>query len=120
MDGIQALIEVFAESRRLVALEGNDFSWSGWEDADEALAEIDAILEVLRQGRSPGASTNVLFLPTGPLQELSLSSGWGNEFVALADRFDRAIEQLGRERTAAPPIEKDGVSTCESGGGSEE
>jgi hypothetical protein len=32
----------------------------------------------------------ILFLPTGPMQEVSLSSGWGDEFVALADRFDRA------------------------------
>jgi len=32
----------------------------------------------------------ILFLPTGPIQEVSLSSGWGNELVALADRFDRA------------------------------
>jgi hypothetical protein len=27
-------------------------------------------------------------MPTGPLQELSLDSGWGAEFVDLADRFD--------------------------------
>jgi hypothetical protein len=33
----------------------------------------------------------VLFLPTGPVQEVSLSGGWGDEFVALADRFDTAV-----------------------------
>lgn len=31
------------------------------------------------------------FIPTGPLQEVSISSGWGDEFCALADRFDAAM-----------------------------
>jgi hypothetical protein len=30
----------------------------------------------------------VLFAPTGPLQELSLSSGWADDFLKLASRFD--------------------------------
>ena len=33
----------------------------------------------------------LLFAPTGALQETSLSSGWGEEFVALATRFDDAV-----------------------------
>ncbi|HEX8181606.1 MAG TPA: hypothetical protein VF525_18845 [Pyrinomonadaceae bacterium] len=33
----------------------------------------------------------VLFAPTGPMQEVSLSSGWGEEFLALAERFDEAM-----------------------------
>jgi hypothetical protein len=32
-----------------------------------------------------------LFLPTGPLQDTSIDNGWGDEFVALAARFDSAI-----------------------------
>ena len=44
-----------------------------------------------------------------PLQEVSLSSGWGQEFLNLATRFDRAIAkafgedvfaQLGRFATS--------------------
>ena len=34
---------------------------------------------------------SVLFAPTGPMQELSIDSGWGQEFIALADRFDEAM-----------------------------
>ena len=33
----------------------------------------------------------VLFAPTGPIQEVSLSSGWGKEFLALSERFDDAM-----------------------------
>jgi hypothetical protein len=34
---------------------------------------------------------DVLFLPTGPIQEVSLSSGWGDEFLQLAERYDAAV-----------------------------
>lgn len=92
MAKIEALIEVFEEAKKLLQLEGNDFSWSGWENAEEAVGEVDMILKEIQDGKPPGPYANVLFLPTGPLQETSLSSGWGDEFVALADRFDQAME----------------------------
>jgi hypothetical protein len=38
----------------------------------------------------------VLFAPTGPIQEVSISSGWGNEFLDLAERFDRAVQRAYR------------------------
>jgi hypothetical protein len=34
----------------------------------------------------------VLFAPTGPIQEVSVSSGWGDAFLELADRFDDAMQ----------------------------
>ena len=33
----------------------------------------------------------MLFAPTGPIQEVSLSSGWGDVFIELAERFDDAM-----------------------------
>jgi hypothetical protein len=32
--------------------------------------------------------------PTGSLQEISISSGWGDEFLEIAARFDRAVAPL--------------------------
>ena len=74
------------EARRLVALPDNDFMYSSLMDAEAALKEIDDAV-----ARMDTATLEVFFLPTGPLQELALSSGWGDEFVALADRFDAAL-----------------------------
>jgi len=37
---------------------------------------------------------SVLFAPTGPIQEVSLSSGWGQGFLKLAEDFDAAVERL--------------------------
>jgi len=81
---------VFEKARELVLRETNDFSWSSWEDMDAALVEINAILAALGAGDVP-TYARVLFLPTGPLQELSLSSGWGDEFISLANWFDEAL-----------------------------
>jgi hypothetical protein len=87
---VETLLDVMLEARRLVALPGNDFSWSSWVDAEHALTEIDPHIARLRDGGGSAGAMAILFLPTGPLQELSLSSGWGDAFVALADRFEIA------------------------------
>jgi len=78
------------ETRAFLALEGNDYSWSSWEDQKDALSEIDSIITELENGSFP--DIRILFAPTGPIQEVSLSSGWGDEFLELAYRFDQAYE----------------------------
>lgn len=35
----------------------------------------------------------VLFAPTGPLQEVSLSSGWAELFLKVSEKYDR-VEKL--------------------------
>jgi hypothetical protein len=37
---------------------------------------------------------SVLFAPTGPVQEVSVSSGWGDEFLILANEFDAALAEV--------------------------
>lgn len=87
-----ALLDIFQRARDLVALPQNDFSWSSWGDTETALAEIDGIIGQLQRGETPDELTmSVLFAPTGPMQELSVSSGWGNRFLQLASEFDDAI-----------------------------
>jgi hypothetical protein len=70
----------------------NDFAWSSWKDAPAALSEIDGIIARIESGDMPERTAiSVLFLPTGPIQEVSVSSGWGQEFLDLASRFDSAV-----------------------------
>jgi hypothetical protein len=40
------------------------------------LAEVDAVTDAVRAGGPPPAMLGVLFAPTGPLQEVAISSGW--------------------------------------------
>ena len=89
MAELSGILAVMTAMRRLVALPGNDFAWSAWRDHQAALADMDRAIAALTQGAVPNLS--FLFAPTGPLQEVSLRSGWGAEFLALAARFDAAM-----------------------------
>ena len=85
------LLNVLRDARNLLARPGNNFDWSSWNDADAALHEVDALIAAIGSGRLPDRrAISFLFAPTGPIQEVSLSSGWGDGFLALAERFDQA------------------------------
>jgi hypothetical protein len=81
------LTALLAETRALLARPDNDFAWSSFQDAAAALTELDALIAAVRAGAVPYA-LHTLFAPTGPIQEVAISSGWGEEFLALADRLD--------------------------------
>ena len=85
------LFDILKQSRELLARPSNCFDWSSWEDAEDALREMDALIDILTWGGLPDRLVvSVLFAPTGPIQEVSLSNGWAYEFLILAERFDRA------------------------------
>jgi len=89
----EQLATVLLEAREYLTRPENDFAWSSWADAGAALREIDGLIECIRSGKlPPQGDLTVLFAPTGPIQEVSLSSGWGEEFLALAKRFDAVVE----------------------------
>jgi hypothetical protein len=87
MKDLRKLILILKETRSFIARDDNDFSWSSWLDQDHAISEIDSMIAELENGSVP--KIEVLFAPTGPIQEVGLSSGWGNEFLELAERFDK-------------------------------
>jgi hypothetical protein len=89
------LVSVLRAARQLAARPGNDFTWSSWSDADDAVTELDGHIATLEAGGLPPRSdVSVLFAATGPLQEVALSSGWSKQFLALAERFDTALAEL--------------------------
>ncbi|PYJ56029.1 MAG: hypothetical protein DME24_23380, partial [Verrucomicrobia bacterium] len=70
------LIAVLREAREFLARPDNDFAWSSWDDAAAALREIDGFISRIEVGDMPERSAiELLFLPTGPIQEVSVSSG---------------------------------------------
>jgi hypothetical protein len=89
----QELIDILRQARKLLARPDNDFAWSSWANGNEALRDLDRIIATIEGGAlPPRLDVAVLFAPTGPIQEVSLSSGWAWEFLALSQRFD-AVEQ---------------------------
>ena len=87
MNDLRKLIDILKEARALVARDDNDFLWSSWTGQEHAIAEINSIIAELENGSV--REIEVLFAPTGPIQEVSLRSGWGNQFLELAERFDK-------------------------------
>lgn len=92
---VEALIQVLADTRALLACPSNDFARSRWRNTEAAVAEIDGII-----GRIHAADTikllelEALYGPTSSLQEFAIESGWGDAFLMLASRFDSAIADL--------------------------
>jgi hypothetical protein len=85
------LVDVLRDTRARLADPGNDFSWSSWEDQAAALREMDDLIAGAIVGNPSKSTLDVLYMPTGPIQEVSLSSGWGQDFLELAGRYDVAI-----------------------------
>lgn len=98
LDGLDAralLVEVLHSSIELLSIEDNDFSWSSWENQAAAVAEVRSLLSVVEAGELPDRiNISVLFAPTGPIQEVSLSSGWADPFLKVAEQFDNAEKVL--------------------------
>lgn len=91
------LADVLREAIVWLQRPDNDFAWSSWNDAEEAVSELSAHVATLDAGKlPPRLDLTVLFAPTGPIQEVSVSSGWGGEFLLLAQRFDRAVSRAYR------------------------
>src|SRR5437016_2101576 len=89
------LLEVLADAKTFLALPGNDFVYSHWKNANEALREINELMEWIESGVMPERmKLTILFAPTGSIQEVSVSSGWGDEFLVLAQRFDAAESRV--------------------------
>ena len=92
------LAQVLRSCIELVSLEDNDFSWSSWKDKSEALKELQGLLQVAENGGTPELiKLSVLFAPTGPIQEVSLSSGWGDAFIRVSEKYDLAERQIWRQ-----------------------
>ena len=89
-----SLIHVLESAIELVAIPDNDFCWSSWEDKEGAESEIQNLISIIKNGHLPDrVKISVLFAPTGPLQEVSLSSGWADAFLKVSEKYDE-VESL--------------------------
>ena len=89
------LIRVLLKVRENFARAGTDFVWSSWENDQAALAELDRAIEQVRTGTIPKANLDVLFAPTGDIQEVSISNGWGEAYLVIAEEYGEAMFALG-------------------------
>ena len=68
--------------------KSNDSEWSGLK-IDEINSMISIEINKLKLGKKVDISRlKSFFVPTGPIQEISIDNGWGDIFISLANRFD--------------------------------
>jgi len=90
MESVEVLVRILEPSIELVETTDNDFSWTSWENTKEAVKEINQLMRMVKSGRLPSRKkVGILFAPTGPLQELSISSSWGDLFLTMAEKYDQ-------------------------------
>ena len=78
--------------RHLLLMPNTDVSWSSYNGADEVISDLDNIQEgLLINDKASKDRLRLMLAPTGALQEISLSSGWGNEFLEIAESIEKAL-----------------------------
>lgn len=60
---------------------------------DEVLEELSVLKKGINEGNSDDCKKMLFLLaPTGSLQEISISSGWGDEFLVIAESLEKELE----------------------------
>ncbi len=92
---VTGVTNVLMKTKALIKVSDIDVVWSRFENKEELITALDDHIEKLRsQDFAKLWNLIVLFAPTGSLQEISISSGWSTEYLALASEFDIAINEL--------------------------
>jgi len=101
------IIEILESVKKLILEPRTDISWSTFNSKDELIIEIDAHIQKLRlRDFSKVKDLVLLFAPTSDFQEISLSSGWGNHYLNISERFDIAIEGSYEKYQSKPFFDK--------------
>ena len=98
MNYVEEIIAILEDVVGILKLPDMDVAWSHYNSVEEAVEEINQHIARLRRGDlSKLQDLTLLFAPTGSLQEISISSGWGTPFLDIAARFDRAVEAMQKK-----------------------
>ena len=89
---IKVAVEQISKLKYLLSLPSTDVCWSTYDSALEVVDELE-LLRIQIEKQDENARHRLLFLlaPTGDLQEISLSSGWGYEFLEIASELENAL-----------------------------
>ena len=89
---ITKAIEQISRLKNLLSLPTTDVVWSSYNSADEAIKDLEEIEKGLKNSdKNVVDRLCYLLSPTGSLQEISISSGWGYEFLDIADALEKAV-----------------------------
>ncbi len=77
-----------------------DTVWAGYDNGKDLLVDLNTDIEKIHFcDFSTLEKLNMKFAPTSTYQEISLSNGWGDEFVKLAEQFDKFYKRIIKQET---------------------
>lgn len=87
------------ESKLLVILEltkslvekSDESPYAGFSPEEITVDLVNAIISIERGEHVDKDQLRMHFGPTGSLQETAMDAGWGDDYLKLAEMFDRAI-----------------------------
>jgi len=87
------IIQILNKIVEKLSMPNCDVTWSHYDNQIDAMTDVKGYIERLKKGETlEFRDLKLLFAPTDSLQEIAISNGWGNEFLTLADQFDKVIE----------------------------
>ena len=89
------LIKLLNEIIELVSTQDTSMVWSTYDTKEVLILELKNYIQRLQNNDfSPIEQLISLFLPTGDLQEIAISSGWGEEYLSISKKFDKLIQVI--------------------------
>lgn len=85
--------------------EDSNMVWSGFENAIDFMNELDKDINLIRKGDIETLKRIYInFAPTSTYQEISLSNGWGKEYLRLSSIFDKNYEIIVSKKSKSTSI----------------
>lgn len=95
---IKIIIEVLESIKERLNSPDTNFLHSRFDSQEDIINELENhILKLKNKDFSNIEELIILFAPTSDLQEIAIDSGWGQQFLDFAERFDSAIDEIIEE-----------------------
>jgi dATP pyrophosphohydrolase len=91
----EILVNLLDEIKEIIRTQDTDVLWSSFDTKEDFLKELDNHIQRFQNNDFSSIEKLIgLFLPTGDLQEIAISSGWGEEYLAISKKFDDLIQVI--------------------------
>ena len=90
----QIVAEILQEKKNKINLD-TDTIWAGFDTVDIFLKELSEDIENIKLCNFKTLDkVNIEFAVTSTYQELSMSNGWSDDYLILAEKFDKVYEEI--------------------------
>lgn len=88
-------VKSILETIKNLIIDGTDTVWAGYDNGKEFLVDLNTDIEKIKFCDFETLDKlNIEFAQASTYQEISLSNGWANEYLKLAEQFDNLYKRL--------------------------